>query len=117
MSARSVHELRLQSDHLEKDLRLKGQSLKEAKYNTQQLLDLDNRKEEECTEIKVKVQEQRNLAEVRKIEEERSRLQIAQMKEEVEKGRRENSLIRSQTDALNEKSYKTQSYIRGLLIE
>jgi hypothetical protein len=38
------------------------------------------------------------------------------MKEEVEKGRKENSLIRNQTDALNEKSYKTQSYIRGLLI-
>lgn len=51
------------------------------------------------------------------MEEERTRLQIAQIKEEVEKGRRENGLIKTQADTVNEKCYKTQGYIRSLMRE
>jgi hypothetical protein len=49
------------------------------------------------------------------MEEERTRLQLTQIKEEVEKGKRENGIIRTQTESLNEKCYKTQSYIRSLM--
>ena len=73
-----------------------------------------NKKEDETTEVKNRLQEQRSLGEVRKMEEERTRLQIAQVREEVEKGRREVALIRNQTDSTNEKSHKTQTYIRNL---
>lgn len=73
-----------------------------------------NKKEDETTEVKIRLQEQRSLGEVRKMEEERTRLQIAQVREEVEKGRREAALIRNQTDSINEKSHKTQTYIRNL---
>jgi predicted nuclease with TOPRIM domain len=44
-------------------------------------------------------------------------VQIGQLREEVEKNRRENGAIRCQNDAINEKCFKTQSYIRGLLRE
>ena len=83
------------------DLRLKMSSLKEAKFASQQLVDYHNQKEEESNEIKFKLQEQRNLGEVRAMEQERTRLLTAQVKEEVEKGRRENHLIRSQTDTIS----------------
>jgi hypothetical protein len=51
------------------------------------------------------------------MEQERTRLQAAQVREEVEKGKRENQLIRTQAESVNEKYYKTQSYIRSLLRE
>lgn len=51
------------------------------------------------------------------MEEQRTRLQIVQIKEEVEKGKRENGLIKSQADTVNEKCYKTQGYIRSLMRE
>lgn len=117
MSVRCVNELRIQAEGLGEDLRLKMNSLKEAKFNSQQLVDYHNQKEEEGNEIKFKLQEQRNLADVRAMEQERTRLQTAQVREEVEKSRRENQLIRSQIDTISEKSHKTQSYIRSLLRE
>ncbi len=51
------------------------------------------------------------------MEEERTRLQIAQIREEVEKGKKENAMVRTQSESINEKCYKTQSYIRSLLRE
>jgi predicted nuclease with TOPRIM domain len=51
------------------------------------------------------------------MEEERTRLQLTQIREEVEKGKRENGIIRTQTESVNEKCYKTQSYIRSLMRE
>jgi predicted nuclease with TOPRIM domain len=51
------------------------------------------------------------------MEEERTRLQLGQLREEVEKGRRETAAVRSQADSVSEKSYKTQSYIRSLMRE
>jgi predicted nuclease with TOPRIM domain len=51
------------------------------------------------------------------MEEERTRLQIAQIREEVEKGKKENAMVRNQSESINEKCYKTQSYIRSLLRE
>ena len=81
------------------------------------MISFENKKEDEATEIKIKFQEQKSLAEVRKMEEERTRLQIAQIKEEAEKGRRENGLVKNQNDTVNEKCYKTQGYIRSLMRE
>jgi len=43
-------------------MRLRSQALKEAKFSTQQLVDYENRKEDEATEIKIKLQEQRSLS-------------------------------------------------------
>ena len=57
------------------------------------------------------------MAEGLKLEEERTRLLICQLREEVEKNRRENGAIRHQNDSIAEKCFKTQSYIRGLLRE
>jgi len=54
---------------LNEEFRLKGQALKEAKFTTQQLVDLENRKEDESAECKIKFQEQKNNGEVLKIEE------------------------------------------------
>jgi predicted nuclease with TOPRIM domain len=51
------------------------------------------------------------------MEEERTRLQLGQLREEVEKGRRETAAVRSQADSVSQKSYKTQSYIRSLMRE
>lgn len=44
-------------------------------------------------------------------------MQAAQLKEEVEKGKREILLIKDQSNLINEKCYKTQSYIRNLMRE
>ena len=81
------------------------------------MISFENKKEDEATEIKIKYREQKSLAEVRKMEEERTRLQIAQIKEEAEKGRRENGLVKNKNDTVNEKCYKTQGYIRSLMRE
>ena len=42
---------------------------------------------------------------------------IGQVREELNKGRREGSLAREQTDNLKEKTLKTHSYLRSLLRE
>jgi hypothetical protein len=41
--------------------------LKESKFSTQQLIGYENKKEDECTEIKIKFQEQKSLGEVKKM--------------------------------------------------
>ncbi len=51
------------------------------------------------------------------MEEERTRLQIAQVKEEVVKGKREITMIRGQTQSISQKCHKTQNYLRSLLRE
>lgn len=112
-----MQELRIQSDHVAQELRLKAQMLKEIRSKTQELIEFSNRKEDESAEIKIKLQEQKSCGEVLRVEEERSRIQIGQLREEVEKIRRENGAVRTQNDLINEKCFKTQSYIRGLLRE
>lgn len=42
---------------------------------------------------------------------------MGQLREEVEKGRRENATVRSQAESVSEKCYKTQGYIRALMRE
>jgi hypothetical protein len=44
-------------------------------------------------------------------------MQIAIMREEVERGRKEAVMIRAQADSLADKCHKTQTYIRTLLRE
>lgn len=78
-----MSELRLQAEHLEEELKLRGQALKEAKFASQQLVDFENRKEDEATEARIRLQEQKTLSEARKAEEDRIRLQCAQLREEV----------------------------------
>lgn len=80
--------MRLQAEHLEEEMRLRAQALKEAKFGAQQLIAFENRKEDEATEARIKFQEQKSLGEVRKMEEERTRLQLGQLREEVDKGRK-----------------------------
>ncbi len=84
-------------DNISQELCLKANALKQAKFTTQQLMDFQNKKEEEGNEILYKIQQQKNIKDMRLIEEERTRLQIAQVKEDVTKGKREMSMIRSQT--------------------
>ena len=67
---------------------MRTQMLKEARLRTQELIDYSNKKEDEATEMKIKHQEQRSLSEVLKLEEERTRVQVAQLREEVEKNRK-----------------------------
>ena len=55
--------------------------------------------------------------EAKRAEEERLRQLIGQAREECNKGRKEASLIREQTDNLKEKTLKTHSYLRNLLRE
>lgn len=80
---RNVQELRIQSDHVAQELRLKAQMLKEIRSKTQELIEFSNRKEDESAEIKIKLQEQKSSGEVLRVEEERSRIQIGQLREEV----------------------------------
>lgn len=54
---------------------------------------------------------------MRTVEQERSRLQIGQVREEVEKGKREIGLLRSHAEDLTERAHKTQSYLRSLMRE
>lgn len=68
---------------------------------TQELIEFSNKKEDEVTESKIKLQEQKSLGEVLKVEEERSRVQIGQLREEVEKNRRENGAVRTQNDLIS----------------
>lgn len=117
LSVKNVQELRIQSEHLNEEWRVRAQGLKETRLKTQELIDFSNQKEDEATEIKIRLQEQKSLSEALKLEEERARLQVAQLREEVEKNRRENGTVRGQNDSVNEKCFKTQSYIRGLLRE
>jgi septal ring factor EnvC (AmiA/AmiB activator) len=77
-------------------MKVKTQLLKEVRSRTQELIELSNKKEDEATEIKIKFQEEKSHGEVLRVEEDRLRLQIAQLREEVEKTRRENSSIRNQ---------------------
>lgn len=81
LSARNVCELRLQAEHLEEELKLRTQAFKEAKYAAQQLIALENRKEDEATEARIRFQEQKSLGDVKKMEEERTRLQLGQLRE------------------------------------
>jgi hypothetical protein len=62
-------------------VRLRAQALKEARQKTQELIDFSNQKEDEATELKIKIQEQRSCSESLKIEEERTRVQISQLRE------------------------------------
>lgn len=75
--------------------------LKEMRSKTQELIEFSNKKEDEVTESKIKLQEQKSLGEVLKVEEERSRVQIGQLREEVEKNRRENGAVRTQNDLIS----------------
>lgn len=77
-------------------MKVKTQLLKEVRSRTQELIELSNKKEDEATEIKIKFQEEKSHGEVLRVEEDRLRLQIAQLREEVEKTRRENSSVRNQ---------------------
>lgn len=79
----------MQIDHLDNELKLKGLSLKEAKFHLQQLMEQANRKEDEVTDIQIKLQEYKSLSEIRKMEEERLKLQVLQLKEEVDKQKKE----------------------------
>ena len=42
--------------------------LKEARLRTQELIDYSNKKEDEATEMKIRLQEQKSLSEVLKLE-------------------------------------------------
>lgn len=88
--------------------------LKETRSRTQELIDYSNRKEDDATEAKIRFQEQKSCGEVLKAEEDRLRFGIIQLREEVDKNRKDNLAIRNQTESINEKCFKTQSYIRGL---
>lgn len=81
-------------------MRLKAQSLKETRFQTQQLVDQENRKQDEATECMIKFQEQKNKGDVLKMEEDRTRLQIMQLREEVEKGKKEGNIIKIQTESI-----------------
>jgi len=69
-------------------MRVRAKALKEVRHKTQELIDFSNQKEDEATEIKIKLQEQKSYSEGLKLEEERTRIQNAQLREEVEKNRR-----------------------------
>ena len=56
LSARNVYELKIQAEHFENEIRLKSQVLRETKFASQQLVEQENRKEDEATEIKIKFQ-------------------------------------------------------------
>ena len=98
-------------------MKLRAQALREVRQKTQELVDFSNQKEDESTEMKIKFQEQKSFADGLKLEEERVRVQVGQLREELDKNRKENSIIRCQNDSISEKCFKTQSYIRGLLRE
>ena len=117
LSARNVNELRIQAEHYCEEVRVRAQALKESRQKTQELIDISNQKEDEATEMKIKLQEQKSCSDSLKIEEDRSRVQISQLREEVDKNRKENGVVRCQNDSINQKCFKTQSYIRGLLRE
>jgi chromosome segregation ATPase len=75
------------------------------------------RREEEAGEARLRGQEQANLEEMRGMEGERTRLQAGQVREEVERGRKENGLLRDHLSDLSERTLKTQSYLRSLMRE
>ena len=64
-------------------MKMRTQMLKEARLRTQELIDYSNKKEDEATEMKIRLQEQKSLSEVLKLEQERTRVQVAQLREEV----------------------------------
>ena len=61
-------------------MKVRTQALKEARMKTQELIDFSNQKEDESTEVKIRLQEQRGCSEGLKLEEDRLRVQIAQLK-------------------------------------
>lgn len=107
----------MQANHVESELKIKAQALREANFHSQQLMECENRKEDEVADIQIKLQEQKNLSDVKRMEEERIKLQILQLREEVERQKKENSNIKKVTESNSEKCHKTQSYIRNLLRE
>lgn len=56
MSAKSVFELKVQIEHLEGELRMRGSALKEAKFVSQQLTEHQNRREDEAADLEIKLQ-------------------------------------------------------------
>jgi len=69
-------------------VRVRAQALKESRQKTQELIDISNQKEDEAMEMKIRLQEQKSCSDSLKIEEERTRVQISQLREEVEKNRK-----------------------------
>lgn len=101
MTVRGVQELRMQAEQLGEELKLKMAALREAKFSAQQLADLAGRREEEAGEVRFRLHEQQSLEEMRGIEQERTRLQIAQVREEAEKGKREAAMLRTHGEELS----------------
>ena len=62
--------------------------MKESRQKTQELIDISNQKEDEAMEMKIRLQEQKSCSDSLKIEEERTRVQISQLREEVDKNRK-----------------------------
>ena len=114
LTAKNQAELRIQCQHLAEEAAIRNRVLKEVKFNIQQLKEQGTRKEEELSEMAIKYQEEQSQVEVKKLEEERTRLLIGQVREEVERGRRNNGLIREENEGLREKTYKSQAYLRSL---
>ena len=69
-------------------MRVRAQALKESRQKTQELIDISNQKEDEAMEMKIRLQEQKSCSDSLKIEEERTRVQISQLREEVDKNRK-----------------------------
>jgi len=69
-------------------VRVRAQALKESRQKTQELIDISNQKEDEAMEMKIRLQEQKSCSDSLKIEEERTRVQISQLREEVDKNRK-----------------------------
>ena len=107
VSARTVHGLRTQAQHLEDEVRLCAQALKDARFELQQESEMRARKEKEVSALKSEGDELANNSEVLRMEEERLRLQSGQVREELAKGKREGELIRGQAETLKDKIMKT----------
>ena len=112
-----MHGLRAQVQHLEDEARLGAQALKDAKFEVQQIMELKQRKEDEAHDLACQSEDHAAATLTKRAEEERVRQLIAQMREELGKGRREAGLIKEQTDNMKEKTLKTHSYLRNLLRE
>lgn len=117
MSAKTVTNLRGQVQLLEDEARIRAQALKDAKYEVQRITDLSQRKEEETLELQSMNDDLATASEAKRGEEERFRQLVGQVREELNKGKREGSLAREQTDSFKEKTLKTHSYLRNLLRE
>lgn len=61
-------------------MKLRAQALREVRQKTQELVDFSNQKEDESTEMKIKFQEQKSFADGLKLEEERVRVQVGQLR-------------------------------------